>query len=66
MKKKNLLLLSIGTALASAATYFFVRKNKHNAGENPSKKAPQLNIDNPGEQSEFITTATEPEQGTSK
>lgn len=66
MKKKNFLLVGIGAALATAATFFFIRKKKNNANENPPKKAPQLKIENPGEQSEFITTATEPEQGTSK
>ena len=66
MEKKNFLPIGIGAALAIAVTFFFIRKKKKNADENRPKKALQLKIENPGEQSEFITTATEPEQGTSK
>ncbi|MGZ8536981.1 MAG: LPXTG cell wall anchor domain-containing protein [Flavisolibacter sp.] len=63
MKKKNMLILGIGAALATAAAVFFIRKNKSSQGEKPPKKAPQLPIHNPGDQSEFTTTATESEIG---
>ena len=63
MKKKNMLILGIGAALATAAAVFFVRKKKSTQDEKPPKKAPQVPIDNPGDQSEFTTTATESEIG---
>lgn len=62
MKKKNILLLGVGALLAVAATVFFIRKNK-SGSEKPPKKAPQVPVDNPGEQSEFTTTASESELG---
>ncbi|MGZ5192188.1 MAG: LPXTG cell wall anchor domain-containing protein [Flavisolibacter sp.] len=63
MKKKNMLILGIGAALATAAAVFFVRKKKFSQDEKPPKKAPQVPIDNPGDQSEFTTTAIESEIG---
>lgn len=63
MKKKNMLILGIGAALATAATVFFIRKKKTSRDEQPPKKAPQVPISNPGDQSEFTTTATESEIG---
>jgi LPXTG-motif cell wall-anchored protein len=63
MKKKNIILIGIGAALATAATVFFIRKKKPNAGEKPPANAPQLSIGNPGEQSEFTTQASESEIG---
>jgi LPXTG-motif cell wall-anchored protein len=63
MKKKNMILLGIGAALATAASVFFLRKRKSQQGEKPPKKAPQLPIENPGEQSEFRTAASESEIG---
>ena len=64
MKKKNMLILGIGAALAAAATVFFIRKKKSfSTDEKPPKKAPQVPIENPGDQSEFTTSATESEIG---
>ena len=63
MKKKNILLVGIGAVLATAAAFFFLKKKNQNAGETPPKKAPQLSIENPGEQSEFTTSASESEIG---
>jgi LPXTG-motif cell wall-anchored protein len=63
MKKKNILLIAIGTAIATAAAIFFFRKKKQDAGEQPPKKAPQVPLENPGEQSEFTTSASESELG---
>ena len=63
MKKKNLLLIGIAVALAIVAVIFLVRKKKVAKGEIPPRKAPQLSIENPGEQSEFITSASESEVG---
>jgi len=63
MKKKDMLLLGIGigAALATAAAVFFLWKN--NDEEMPPKNAPQVPVNNPGEQSEFTTSASESEVG---
>lgn len=63
MKKKNMLILGIGAALATAATVFFLRKKKTSQDEKPPKNAPQVPLGNPGDQSEFTTAATESEIG---
>jgi flagellar basal body-associated protein FliL len=63
MKKKDMLLIGIGigAALAAAAVIFFFWKK--NDDEKPPKNAPQVPIHNPGEQSEFTTSASESEIG---
>jgi len=63
MKKKNLLLIGVAVVLVIAAVIFLVRNRKVNKGEIPPRKAPQLSIENPGDQSEFITSASESEIG---
>ena len=52
----------IGAAVATLATLFLIRK-KAGSAEKPPKKAPQVPIQNPGEQSEFTTMASESELG---
>ena len=61
MKKKNIILVGIGAALVGAA-YFFLKKRKQNE-EKPSKNAPQVPVENPGDQSEFPKSASESELG---
>ena len=52
------------SAWAAGLILLFVMKKKAvKKEERPSKKAPQLDIENPGSQSEFLTTATESEVG---
>jgi hypothetical protein len=64
MKNKNIILISIGAGLAvAAAALFFWKRDFSGKQEKPSKKAPQLNIENPGDQSEFTTSASETEVG---
>ena len=63
MKKKNLIMMGIGAALATAAAIFLVRKNKSHTEGKPPKKAPQVAVDNPGDQSEFPKSASESELG---
>ena len=63
MKKKNVLLIGMSAALATVAAIFFLKKKNQNAGEKPPKKAPQLPVANPGDQSEFTTSASESEIG---
>ena len=62
MKKKDMLLVGIGlgAAVAAAAIFFFWKREKD---EKPPKNAPQVPIENPGEQSEFTTSASESEVG---
>jgi LPXTG-motif cell wall-anchored protein len=62
MKKNNKILVGIGVALATVAIFFFQKKKK-DQDKLPPKKAPQLPIYNPGEQSEFTTSASESEIG---
>ncbi len=62
MKKKHVLLIGIGAALAAAASYFLLRRR--NAGtEKPPKNAPQVKVNNPGDQSEFPKAASDSELG---
>jgi hypothetical protein len=61
--KKNMIWIGIGAALATAAAIFFLKAKKEGRSERPPKNAPQLKIDNPGEQSDFITAANESELG---
>ena len=63
MTNKNKWLVALGGALAVAATIFFVRKKQTNAGEKPPRKAPQLDIENPGSQDEFPRPPMESEIG---
>lgn len=62
MKKQNIIWIGIGAALAAAsAVLYFV--NKSNGNERPPKKAPQLDLNHPGEQSDFPTSPSESEIG---
>ena len=65
MKKKDMLLLGvgIGAAITAAAAIFLWWKKDNGNEEKPPKNAPQVPIDNPGDQSEFTTSASESEIG---
>jgi gas vesicle protein len=65
MKKKEMLLLGvgIGAAITAAAAIFLWWKKDNGNEEKPPKNAPQVPIDNPGDQSEFTTSASESEIG---
>ena len=59
MKKKNLVIAGIAGLVAIAATAFFIIKRKaSNKHETPPDNAPQWDIENPGDQSEFPAAAT--------
>ncbi|HEX2608402.1 MAG TPA: LPXTG cell wall anchor domain-containing protein [Flavisolibacter sp.] len=62
MKKKNLVLLLLGAAVAAGATFLWLRK-REGTTEKPPKKAPQLDLQNPGDQSEFMTAPGDSEIG---
>lgn len=63
MKKKDFFLVGIAAGLAAATAIFYFLKKNEDADEKPPKKAPQVPIKNPGEQSEFTTSASESEIG---
>lgn len=63
MKQKNIILLGLGAALATAATIFFLKRNKNKDSEKPPKGAPQVKVENPGDQSEFATSPSASELG---
>ena len=59
MKKKNIVIAGIAGLAAVAATAFFViKKRARDKHETPPADAPQLDIENPGDQSEFPAAAT--------
>lgn len=60
MKKEKILWLTVAAVAATVAGVLCINCKKENI-EKPPKAAPQLDIDNPGEQSEFPTSATEAE-----
>jgi hypothetical protein len=63
MKKKQLSILITGTLLAIAAAFLLTGRQRKGQKEQPPKGAPQLDLQHPGDQSEFLTAATESEMG---
>jgi LPXTG-motif cell wall-anchored protein len=63
MKKRNILLIGLGAALATAAILFLLKRKRAYEEEKPPRKAPQIPLHNPGEQSEFTTSASESDIG---
>jgi hypothetical protein len=63
MKKKNIIIAGVAGLLATAAAIFFLKKNKDDVHVKPPKSAPQLDIENPGDQSEFTSSPSESEIG---
>lgn len=60
MAKKTLLVAGIAGLLGAAAGLLIAKKKRKNQPEaTPPKAAPQLPIENPGDQSEFPTSPTE-------
>lgn len=65
MKNENKWMLAASIILACgacAAAYFLIKKQQERS-DKPPKNAPQLDIDNPGTQADFPTSATESEVG---
>jgi hypothetical protein len=63
MKHRNRRLIGIGSLLAVAASVFVFRRNRNQDQEKPPKRAPQLNIENPGSQDDFPKPPMESEIG---
>ena len=54
MQKKNIVIAGIASLVAIAATaYLVIRRQNRAKEETPPKNAPQLPINNPGDQSDF-------------
>jgi len=61
MKKKHILLIGLGAALAAAGLLLWSRVKEEK--EKPPRKAPQVPVNNPGDQSDFPNAASESELG---
>jgi hypothetical protein len=61
MKTKHWILLGAGVALGAALVTWLI--GQQNDGEKPPKGAPQTPLQNPGDQSEFLTSPGESEIG---
>ncbi len=57
------LIVSMLTALGTGLVTLFVLKNRSSATGKPSKKAPQLSLNNPGSQDEFLQAPSPSEIG---
>lgn len=64
MKKQTKWVIGLGALLAAAAATaaIWVQAKSHDK-QRPPKNAPQLDLDNPGTQAEFPTSASESEVG---
>lgn len=63
MTNKNKWLITVGSLIATATAFFFIKKKKTSNEDKPPKGAPQLNIENPGSQHEFPKSPIESELG---
>jgi len=63
MKKKTSIWAGVAILLAAAATAALLLTRRKDDDDKPPKRAPQLPINNPGEQSDFTTSASESEVG---
>jgi hypothetical protein len=61
--KKKILGIAGIIAAAAAGTYLAISLTKKSKVEKPPKNAPQLDIENPGDQSEFVTAVSPSEMG---
>lgn len=62
MKQKTKVWAGVAALLVTAAVVLIAHRSGIDNGK-PSRRAPQVPISNPGEQSEFTTTASESEVG---
>ena len=59
MKKKEIVVLSFTVFTAVAAGLYMTLKRRNRKEERTPKDAPQLDIENPGEQSEFLSAPSD-------
>ena len=58
MSDRTKILMGVGAALAIGATAYVIYRRRKAAAQNesaPPQNAPQLDVDNPGSQAEFLT-----------
>ena len=60
---KNMFLAGIGAALAAAAVIFLSKRKMETQHEKPPRRAPQVPLHNPGDQSEFTSAPSDSEIG---
>ena len=63
MKKQQLSILIASALLAATVSFALVQYKRRSQKDKPPKGAPQLDLQNPGDQSEFTTAAMESEMG---
>lgn len=59
LKKYAPFLIGFGSVAVIATAWWLISRNRKAAQEKPPKRAPQLNIENPGSQDEFVAAASE-------
>jgi hypothetical protein len=59
LKKYAPFLIGFGSVAVVATAWWLISRNRKRAEEKPPKRAPQLNIENPGSQDEFISATSE-------
>ena len=59
MQKKNIIIVGVASLIAIATTaYLVIKRRNSNSGDEPPADALQLDIQNPGDQSDFPAAAT--------
>lgn len=58
-KKYSPFLIGFGSVAIVATAWWLIKRNRKSAEEKPPKHAPQLDIENPGTQTEFIAASSE-------
>lgn len=59
LKKYAPFLIGFGSVAIVAVAWWLISKSRKASEEKPPKRAPQLNIENPGSQDEFIAASSE-------
>lgn len=59
LKKYAPFLIGFGSVAVVATAWWLIKRSRKAAQEKPPKRAPQLNIENPGSQDEFTAAASE-------
>jgi len=63
MKNKKLILMGAATLAIAAAAILYMKKKEELDYESPPKRAPQLDIENPGSQHNFPKPPMESDMG---
>jgi hypothetical protein len=63
MKNEKMLLVGAATVAIAAAAILYMRKKEEISYDNPPKRAPQLDLENPGTQDNFPKPPMESDMG---